>query len=179
MKNEFKIQDITKIALCVALLCVTSFMVIPLPFSPVVISFHTIMVNVIGLLLKPKAAFYTILTYLFMGLIGLPVFSAGTAGPGKIFGPTGGYYFGFLLAAVGISLLKGKKNSFVRYCIITILVGIPIQHICAILMMCVYNGGDFTTAFMTISLPFLVGDVVKCVMASIIGASLNRLNRST
>ena len=175
MKNEFKIQDITKIALCVATLCVTSFLVIPVPFSPVVFSFHTIMVNVIGLILKPKAAGYTVMTYLLMGLIGLPVFSAGTAGPGKLFGPTGGYYFGFLLTAIAISLLKGKKNSFVRYCMVTIAVGIPLQHICAVLMMCVHNGWNLALAFTTISFPFIVGDIVKAVMASVLGVALNKV----
>ena len=175
MKNNLQIRDITKIALCVALLCVTSFLVVPLPFTPIVISLHTVMVNVVGLILKPKEACYTILTYLLMGLIGLPVFSAGTSGPGKLFGPTGGFYFGFLFAAIAISLLKGKKNLVVRYCVITIAVGIPIQHLCAVLMMCIHNGWNIGSAFVTVSLPFIVGDIVKCIMASVIAVPLNRI----
>ncbi len=175
MNTKLKIQDITKIALCVALLCVTSFFVVPLPFTTIVLSLHTVMVNVIGLILKPKEACYTILTYLLMGLIGLPVFSAGTSGPGKLFGPTGGYYFGFLFAVIAISLLRGKKNSLVRYCVTTIAIGIPIQHVCALFFMCMHNGWELGTAFLTVSLPFLVGDIIKCVVASIIGVALNRV----
>lgn len=177
MKTDFKIQDITKISLCVAILCVTSYLVIPLPFSPVVIGFQTIMVNLIGLMFKPKEAGITVLVYLLMGLIGLPVFSAGTSGPGKLFGPTGGFYFGFLVAVILISLLKGKKNSFMRYCIVTIAVGVPVQHAFAILFMCFHNGWNVEAAFLTVSLPFIVGDVVKCVMASTIGVALNRVLR--
>lgn len=177
MKTDFKIQDITKISLCVAILCVTSYLVIPLPFSPVVIGFQTIMVNLIGLMFKPKEAGITVLVYLLMGLIGLPVFSAGTSGPGKLFGPTGGFYFGFLAAVILISLLKGKKNSFMRYCIVTIAVGVPVQHAFAILFMCFHNGWNVEAAFLTVSLPFIVGDVVKCVMASTIGVALNRVLR--
>lgn len=177
MKTDFKIQDITKISLCVAILCVTSYLVIPLPFSPVVIGFQTIMVNLIGLMFKPKEAGITVLVYLLMGLIGLPVFSAGTSGPGKLFGPTGGFYFGFLVAVILISLLKGKKNSFMRYCIVTIAVGVPVQHAFAILFMCFHNGRNVEVAFLTVSLPFIVGDVVKCVMASTIGVALNRVLR--
>lgn len=177
MKTDFKIQDITKISLCVAILCVTSYLVIPLPFSPVVIGFQTIMVNLIGLMFKPKEAGITVLVYLLMGLIGLPVFSAGTSGPGKLFGPTGGFYFGFLAAVILISLLKGKKNSFMRYCIVTIAVGVPVQHAFAILFMCFHNGWNVEAAFLTVSLPFIVGDVVKCVMASTIGVAMNRVLR--
>lgn len=175
MKKEMKIQDITKISLCVALLCVTSYLVIPLPFSPVVIGFQTIMVNLIGLMFKPKEACITILIYLLMGLIGLPVFSAGSGGPGKLFGPTGGFYFGFLVAVLAISCFKGKKKSFLRYCLITIVVGIPIQHIFAILFMCIHNGWNVSAAFLAVSLPFIVGDIVKCVIASSLGVALNRV----
>ena len=173
--NRLEIKNLTKISLCVAILCVTSYLVIPIPFSPVMIGLQTIMVNLVGLIFKSKEAVMTILIYLLMGLIGLPVFSAGTFGPGKLFGPTGGFYFGFLVAVLLISLLKGKKISFVRYCVVTIVIGLPIQHMFAILFMCMHNGWNLEAAFLTVSLPFLVGDVIKCVMASTIGVALNRV----
>lgn len=175
MNNKVEIKKITKMSLCVAILCLTSYFVIPLPFTPIVIGFQTIMVNVIGLILKPKEAGITVLVYLLMGFIGLPVFSAGTGGPGKLFGPTGGFYFGFLIAVVVISLLKGQRISFIRYCLITILAGIPLQHLFAILFMCMHNGGNVEAAVITVSLPFIVGDIVKCVMASTIAVALNRV----
>ena len=172
---KWKTKDMTKMALCVAILCVTSFLVVPLPFTPIVISLHTIAVNIIGLILSPMQAGTTVLIYLFMGLVGLPVFSAGTAGPGKLFGPTGGFYFGFLFAVIAISLLRGKKISTKRYMLVSIAVGIPIQHACAILGMCMHNGGNVAAAFATVSLPFLIGDVIKCLMSSIVGVSLNKV----
>lgn len=172
---KWKTRDMTKMALCVAILCVTSFLVVPLPFTPVVISLHTIAVNIIGLILTPMQAGITVLIYLLMGLVGLPVFSAGTAGPGKLFGPTGGFYFGFLFAVIGISLLRGKKISMRRYVIVSILVGIPIQHVCAVLGMCIHNGGNVAAAFATVSLPFILGDIVKCFMSSMVGVSLNKI----
>ena len=172
---KWKTKDMTKMALCVAILCVTSFLVVPLPFTPIVISLHTIAVNIVGLILGPVQAGVTILVYLLMGLVGLPVFSAGTAGPGKLFGPTGGFYFGFLFAVVAISLLRGKKISMKRYMVVSIVVGIPIQHICAILGMCMHNGGNIAAAFVMVSLPFIIGDIVKCVLSSMVGVSLNKI----
>ena len=168
-------RDMTKMALCVAILCVTSFLVVPLPFTPIVISLHTIAVNIIGLILSPVQAGVTVLIYLLMGLIGLPVFSAGTAGPGKLFGPTGGFYFGFLFAVLAISMLRGKKISMKRYLTVSIAVGIPIQHACAIIGMCIHNEGNVALAFATVSLPFILGDIIKCLMSSMVGVSLNKV----
>lgn len=177
--NLSNIHNLTKIALCVALLCVSSYLVFPLPFTPIVISLHTIVVNVIGLVLKPKTEAMVMLTYLLMGLIGLPVFSAGTGGAGKLFGPTGGFYFGFLFAVIAISLLKGRKNNLGRFVLVTMGVGLPIQHACAILMMCFHNGFNLWTAIVTVSLPFLIGDIIKCIMASVAGVALNKALRTT
>lgn len=173
--SKWKTKDMTKMALCVAILCVTSFLVVPLPFTPIVISLHTIAVNIIGLILTPMQAGLTVFIYLLMGLVGLPVFSAGTAGPGKLFGPTGGFYFGFLFAVIAISLLRGKKSSMKRYAIVSIAVGIPIQHLCAIVGMCIHNGGNVAAAFATVSLPFIIGDIIKCLMSSMVGVALNKV----
>jgi biotin transport system substrate-specific component len=173
-RNPLHIASMTKIALCVAVLCACSYLVIPLPFTPIVLTLHTIIINLIGLILKPKEVAYTILTYILMGLIGLPVFAGGTSGPGKLFGPTGGFYFGFLFAAVVISLLKGKEINFIRYALLTICVGIPIQHLFAVLFMSFYNDFHIDTAILTVSLPFLLGDIIKAIIASILARTLNK-----
>ena len=172
--NLKNIYNLTRIAVCIALLCVSSYLVFPLPFTPTVISLHTAVVNLIGLVLNPKQAGTTILVYLLMGIIGLPVLSVGTGGIGKLLGPTGGYYFGFLLAAVVISLMRGSNNQLWRYILITVGVGLPIQHICAIAMMAFHNGGNVGAAFLTVSLPFFLGDIMKCVMASVVGLAINK-----
>ena len=174
MKDNVRIKDLTKMALCVAILCITSYMIIPLPFTPIVIGLQTIMINLIALLFRPKEAGMTILIYLLMGLIGLPVFSGGTSGPGKLFGPTGGFYFGFLLSVILISWLKGNKNSFRRYCAVTILVGVSVQHILAVIWMSVQSNISLSTAFLSVSLPFIVGDILKCVISSSLGVALKQ-----
>lgn len=165
---------LTQTALCVTLLCIASYLVIPLPFTPILLSMHTVAVNVIGLLLRPKYATIAILLYLIMGLIGIPVFAGGTAGADKLFGPTGGFYFGFLFAALCISLLKGKKAKLWRYILITICIGIPIQHCFAVLFMVLYNKISVFAAFSIVSLPFLPGDILKCIGAGFIGTALQK-----
>lgn len=173
--KKFDLRSMVEIALCVAILSVSSYLVIPLPFTPIVLSMHTVMVNIIGLILGPVQAAATIGLYLLMGLIGLPIFSGGTAGAAKLFGPTGGFYFGFFFAVIIISLLKGKRPDIIRYSLVTALAGIPIQHIFAVIFMCFHNNFDVKAAFMSVSLPFIPGDLIKCVLASVIAAALNKV----
>ena len=167
--------NLTKIALCIALLCVSSYIVIPVPFAATVFSLHSAVVCLIALIFPLKYALATIATYLLMGCIGLPVFAMGTAGVGKIAGPTGGYYFGFLLAVIGIGLLKGKKISFKRYLLVTIGMGLVPIHLCAVLFMCLHNGGQVWPAVLTISLPFLIPDILKCILASFLAVKLLKI----
>ena len=173
-RTRMNIQNMTSNGLCVAVLCLASYLVVPLPFTPVVLSLHTVVVNLVGLILPPRQAVCAMAVYLLMGAVGLPVFAGGAAGPGKLFGPTGGFYFGFLLAVPVISLCRGEPGRFLRYFGVTALLGVPIQHVCAIVMMCLHNGFQPAAAFGAVSLPFLPGDIAKCALASALGVALNR-----
>ena len=172
-------STITKSALFVALLCVSGFLVLPIPFTPIVLSLHTVVVNCVALLFKPKQAFTIVGIYLFMGFIGLPVFSAGTAGAEKLFGPTGGFYFGFLFSVFFMSLCLGKEIRFSKFLFVTLCIGLPIQHSFAILFMCFYNGFSLWTAIISVSLPFLLGDIFKCFLSVSIAVNVfKRLNKN-
>lgn len=91
--------QLTKIALCVALLCVSSYIAIPLPFTSVVLTAQTLVINVVALILTPVQSACAVGLYILLGICGLPVFAGGTAGIGRIIGPTGGFIVGFLVAA--------------------------------------------------------------------------------
>ncbi len=173
-KDRESIYSMTKVALCVSLLSVVSYFALPLPMTPVVLSLQTVAVGITALILSPGQCAWAMILYLLMGAVGLPVFSGGTAGIGKLSGPTGGYYFGFLISAVLMSFLKGKKINFKRYTAVCLLVSIPVQHICAIFMMCIHNGFDVKAAFMSVSLPFIFGDIIKAVGTAVLGVAVNK-----
>ncbi len=175
MKQK-KLSVMTRMALCITLMCVASYLVVPLPFSPAVLSLHTVAVNLVGLTLGRKHAAGAILIYLLMGLIGLPVFSGGTAGAGKLFGPTGGFYIGFLPSVSVISLLVGGRSSFGCYVLAT-LVGMCITHLCAVVMMALHNGFQWQAAFLAVSLPFVAGDVLKCLLSAAVGMAIKVTER--
>ena len=169
-----KTKDLTKISLCVALLCISSYIVIPLPFSLASITAQTIIVNLIGLIMLPNEAFITMFTFILLGACGLPVFSGGTGGFGKLFGPTGGYILGYLIAAVVISILKGKEVNIKRYIFVTIVVGIPIIYLCGLTTMKIYMKGNLIQLLTASVFPFIPGDILKCILGSYIAVVLNK-----
>ena len=127
-KSRFNTLELTKMGLLTALICVSAYIVIPLPFSPASLTAQTLVVNLIALLLTPRQAAFTIIVYIFLGLTGLPVFSGGVGGPGKLFGPTGGYIMAWLIAVVLMSRLKGQRYSFGRYFLVTVCIGMPVIY---------------------------------------------------
>lgn len=168
-------KSITKISICIAILCLSSYIAFPLPFTPVLITAQTIIINLIALILNPKQSFFAILAYVLLGAFGLPVFSGGASGIAKIFSPTGGFIIGFLIAVPIISIVKGNKNKIFNYICATILVGIPIIYFFAVLFMCLFQKSDIKTAVVTLVLPFILGDIFKCAAASYISYVLNKV----
>lgn len=168
------VKTMTKVSLCVALLCVSSYIAIPLPFTPAMITAQTIVINLVALILTPLQSFAALGTYFALGLCGLPVFSAGSGGIGKVFSPTGGFYIGFIFAAVAISLLKGRRNQLRRYIPVTVFVGMPIIYAFALLFMCLFQQVDIRAALMAAVVPFIPGDILKCAAASFLAVVLNK-----
>lgn len=170
-----KTRELTKISICITLLCVSAYISFPLPFTPAMVTALTIMINLIGLILTPKQSAIAIGVYILLGISGIPVFVGGTAGLGKIFGPTGGFILGFLVAAPVISLLKGKSKDIKKYLMLTILVGMPIIYICGVFTMSLYLKKDIASTLMVAVVPFIFGDILKCIASSFLAVRLNQV----
>lgn len=168
MKSHYTVQDLTKMALLTALISVSAYINIPLPFSPVTITAQTLVVNMIALLLTPRQAGFCILVYSLLGLVGLPVFSGGVGGPGKLFGPSGGYIFSWLPAVMAMASLKGHRYHFARFFITTILVGMPIIYAIGTIYMKFFTGMTWMATLSAAVIPFIPLDLFKCVAAVLI-----------
>lgn len=163
--RKFSTMELVTMALLAALLCVSSYISVRLPFSAVPITAQSIIVNMIALMLAPKKAGLTIVVWILLGCIGLPVFSNGQSGIGVLAGPTGGYIIGYLVAAILISLLRHNQNKTIRNLIVTIAVGIPVIYLLGAVRMAAVVHVGWKTAIATGVLPFIVGDILKCVIA--------------
>ena len=166
---------LTKIAICVALLSISAYISIPLPFTAAMLTALTVVVNLVAFILTPKQAFLTLAVYILLGAAGMPVFVGGTAGFGKLIGPTGGFILGFLLSAPLISLLKGKVPDFKRYMFIAVFVGMPVIYLCGSISMCLVQNLDIFSTLVVAVFPFILGDIVKAGIAAYLGVKLNKV----
>lgn len=87
------------------LFALSAWISIPLPFTPVPISFTCQLILLASVLLGKRGAYAT-LAYLAQGMMGLPVFAGGVGGAVLFFGPTGGYLVGYAVAAVTLGILS-------------------------------------------------------------------------
>ena len=71
-KQNFSTLELTKMALLTALICVSAYIVIPLPFSPASLTAQTLVVNLIALLLTPRQAAFTIVVYMLLAFPASP-----------------------------------------------------------------------------------------------------------
>lgn len=170
-----KTAEMTRMALMVAMNCVSAYIIIPLPFSLSPIALQTLIVNLTGYVLNAKQAFMTMLVYLLVGLAGVPVFTGGSAGPGKLFGPTGGYIIGFLFTAVFLAYFRGEKYSFKRYALLGCVIDIPLIYVFGVVQLKLITGMGWDKAIMTGALPFIPLDIVKCLAAAVIAYPINRI----
>lgn len=161
-------------SICIAIICVSAYISFPLPFTPTMITAQTIAINLVALILTPKQSFLVVLLYIFLGAFGLPVFSGGTGGFGKLFGPTGGFIIGFLVIAPLISYLKGKNNSFKRYLFVTIFVGMIVLYAVGAVYMSIVQKISIIAALSVAVFPFIFGDILKCFLSSFIAVKLNK-----
>ena len=103
-------RDLVFIGLAAAILCILAPLSIPI--GPVPISLTNLVLYFALYILGTRATFISYIVYLLLGLVGLPVFSGFTGGPGKLAGPTGGYLIGFLLTILiaGVFIKKFDRN---------------------------------------------------------------------
>ena len=113
--NSFNTLPIDKNILNVFMILIGSLSIgllaqasIPIPFSPVPITGQTIGVVLVGSLLGSKLGALSIILYLMEGSLGLPVFANMSAGAHILIGPTGGYLWGFIIAAFIMGYFKEK-----------------------------------------------------------------------
>ena len=179
-KAKLTTLAMVQIALCTALICVGAQLAIPLPIG-VPFTLQVLMVMLTALILKPLYSLISLLLYVLLGIIGLPVFSGAKSGIGTILSPTGGFIIGFVLAAFFVSLIVralGKRLSgrltIVRCIISTVLIGIPVMYIPGIALYMVYTGADLVSAIVTLTSVFILLDIAKCVIASMIAVPLNK-----
>ena len=161
-------------ALLVAMNCISAYLIIPLPFSMSPIAMQMVIVFLTGFVLNARQAFMTMFIYILIGLAGIPVFTGGAAGPGKMFGPTGGYIWGFMIAVTLIAMFKGHVYNFKRYAIMGVVIGLPVIYGLGVAQLNFVTGMGWKAAFLSGALPFIALDILKCVGAAFLAGPIGK-----
>ena len=148
---------------------------IPLGFTVVPITLQTLFVSLAGLLLGPALGAAAMVTYITAGALGAPVFSGGAAGVAWLLGPTGGYLIAFPFAAAVTGKLAGapRKASLLHIArlIVITFVGTLVIFAGGAAQLAIVTG-DPVRAIQLGVIPFLIGDVVKVLLAVLIAQRL-------
>ena len=174
MKTEKKLLNTVLAALFAALISASCFIQIPLPGGiPILIQDMLAMLS--GLILGPLQGGISVLIFLVLGSIGLPVFS-GKAGIQVIFGgPTGGFLIGYLLGAVAGGLFlkfllppesdfKTKKVYTIVMISISCIIATVVVFIAGIIGFKIVTSSTMTKTLAAVLIPFIPGNLIKIVV---------------
>src|SRR5690606_25434072 len=169
------VRRVFAVAVFVMLTALGAYATVPVPGSPVPVTLQTLFVSLAGVLLGARLGAVAMTSYVLVGLMGAPVFSGGFGGPGVLLGPTGGYLLAFPLAAAVTGMLAPRAAATSP--------GATLRLGAAIFLgtLVVFAGGwaqlsllvgDPLRAFAVGVAPFLIGDVVKTLLALLVARRL-------
>lgn len=172
IRQKMTTETITLIAMMTALTCVLAPLSIPI--GPIPISLTNLVIYFGLYILGTKKETLSYIAYILIGMVGVPVFSGFTGGPGKLIGPTGGYIIGFIpmavLAGIGIEKAKGKFLPGM----LAMAVGSVVYFILGTMWLSYQGQMDFMAALFAGVIPFIPGDLMKMALAAFFGPRIQR-----
>ncbi len=166
MRNKYLTRELVLTALMAALTTLGAWIKISLPFTPVPITFQVLFTLLSGAVLGPWLGALSQIVYILLGCAGLPVF-AGGIGFGVLLGPTGGYLFGFVVAAFLVGKLVGlKKEPSYILILIFMVIGIVVIYFFGVIQLAIITKIGLKKAIIGGVIPFIWLDVTKAVIAA-------------
>jgi len=140
---------------------------IPLPGTPVPMTLQPLAVLLVGGWLGAGLGAGSMVLYLALGAVGLPVFTPyGLPGLARLVGPTGGYLLAYPIAAFAAGRLAGDGRRLRRLAL-AVLAGLVLIHLGGLAQLVILTG-DAAQAARLGTLPFALGDLLKLALAVLI-----------
>ena len=178
---KLNVRTICMIALLTAVTSVLSIMQIPTPWG-VPFTLQTAAMALSGYLLGEKYGTVSTILYVLLGTIGVPVSAGMSAGPGVLFGATGGYIFGFifmtLLCGIGRAHMK-KGAAGVVWLVVFSALGLAACHILGIIQFKFVAKMTWANAALVGSVPYLLKDIASMIGAYIVAVAIRQALKST
>jgi len=170
-------------AICAALIAVCSW--ISIPFGPVPFTLQTMAIFIVLMSIGGKRGLVSIICYLLLGAVGVPVFAGFKGGIASLIGPTGGFLIGFIFVALVYWALADKVfGKFMKNYVTRLVFNIVIAVICEVVLyafgtswfMVVYTPESGRVGLMSAltmcCFPYIIPDIVKLVVAALISSKL-------
>lgn len=165
MKQKASTKSLVLTALFAALTAVLAQ--IQLPIGPVPFNLAVLGAFLAGMMLEPLWAGASMLVYMLLALIGVPVLAGFAGGPGILFGKTGGYVLGYLFIALLTALAAKSGKAFVTA--LGMLAGLAVCYALGTAWFMAVTGTSLAKSLAWCVWPFIVPDVCKGVCAYALG----------
>lgn len=167
--QKSKLYMLSRSAVMTAVICVLAPLSIPI--GPIPISFTTLIIFLSLYLIGWKMSVISCITYILIGMAGLPVFSGFTGGIGKLLGPTGGYIIGFIFMALLAGLIIDKfHHPVIQF--LGLAAGTAVCYALGTAWFCFEMNAAVTSALALCVFPFIPADLLKIIIAMILGPKL-------
>ena len=176
MKSTAKTYDLVFTALGAVLICVCSWISIP---AAVPFTLQTFAVFCVLRILGGKRGTTSVLLYLLLGAIGIPVFSGFKGGIGVLFGTTGGYIIGFIFMGLIYWVMEKQFGTKTWISILSMILGLLVCYAFGTAwFMIAYARTTGAIGVMTALgwcvFPFILPDLIKMVLADRVAAVVRK-----
>lgn len=173
-ESNVKLRMMIITALFAAIIGILAQVTIPLPLVP--ITGQTLAIGLAATILGAKYGTLSVLVYLGLGAVGIPVFAQMSGGLGSLFGPTGGYLFGFIPTAFIIGYYLEKTSYTLANAVIANVLGMFMALAFGTVWLKIFADLSWPGALMGGFVPFILVGLIKAALAAWIGITVrNRL----
>lgn len=174
------ILSLTMIAMFTALIAVCTLVTIPMPPPFVPFTLQTLAVFLAGSFLGMKRGIVSVLVYILLGMVGVPVFAQFKSGISALMGPTGGFIIGFIATAAIVGFFQDRFGNRLWSLVLSMSLGlIACYAFGTIWFVVVYQQSkgsmDIWNALSICVFPFLLFDAVKILAAVLLSYRLHKL----
>lgn len=167
ISTSSRVRNVALVMGAAALTAVAAQISIHVPGSPVPVTLQTFAVLVTAAGLGAVRGALGQLLYLAVGALGMPVFSNASGGAHVLFGATGGYLLGFILAAYVVGALseRGADRKVVSTALAYV-AGSALIYGLGVTVLALSTGQSLGWAIQHGLVPFLIGDGLKALAAA-------------
>ena len=177
VESSLKLRMMIVTALFAAIIGVLAQVTIPLPLVP--ITGQTLAIGLAATILGSRYGTISVLVYLCLGAVGVPVFAQASGGLGSLFGPTGGFLFAFIPTAFIIGYFLEKTSFTLVNAIIANVIGMIIALTIGTIWLKFYINLSWTAAFASGAAPFIIVGIIKATLAAWVGIAVRNRLKST